>query len=51
MKYWQHITLAYLTEESDDPDNPNGIIEHKIAWRSHGKYGKLTFSLKFNNNY
>ncbi len=51
MKYWQHITLAYLTEESDDPDNPNGIIEHKIAWRFHGKYGKLTFSLKFNNNY
>ena len=37
MKYWKHITLAYLTEESDDPDNPNGIIEHKIPWRSQGK--------------
>ncbi len=23
------MSIAYTTEESDDPDNPNGIIEHK----------------------
>ena len=33
-KYWSKLDLSYMTEESDDPDNPNGIIEHKIPWRS-----------------
>ena len=32
--YWQFLSLAYITEESDDPENPNGIIEHKLTWRS-----------------
>ena len=33
-KYWSKLSLAYVTEESDDPENPNGIIEHKLQWRS-----------------
>ena len=33
-KYWSKLDLSYMTEESDDPDNPNGIVEHKIPWRS-----------------
>ena len=32
--YWKFLSLAYVTEESDDPDNPNGIIEHKLTWCS-----------------
>ena len=33
-KYWKHLNLSYVTEESDDPDNPNGLVEHKLVWRS-----------------
>ena len=33
-KYWKHLSLLYMTEESDDPNNPNGIIEHKLQCRS-----------------
>ena len=33
-KYWKFLSLHYLTEESDDPDNSNGIIEHRLQWRS-----------------
>lgn len=36
-KYWKHLSIAYVTEESDDPDNPNGLIEHKLQWRSESK--------------
>ena len=25
-KYWIFLSLYYVTEGSDDPDNPNGII-------------------------
>ena len=32
-KYWKHLSLMYVTEESDDPDNPNGLLEHKLPWR------------------
>lgn len=32
--YWKHLSQAYMTEESDDPDNPDNIIQHKIPWRS-----------------
>ena len=33
-KYWSFLSRMYVTEESDDPDNPNGIIEHHLSWRS-----------------
>ena len=36
-KFWHKLSLAYVTEESDDPDNPNGIIEHKLQWCSQSK--------------
>ena len=36
-KYWKHLNLNYVTEESDDSTNPNGIIEHKLPWRSKSK--------------
>ena len=37
-KYWKFLSIAYVTEESDDPDNPNGIVEHKLAWRSESEF-------------
>ena len=37
-KYWRFLNLLYITEESDDPDNPNGIIEHKLLWHSDSKH-------------
>ena len=33
-RYWQHLNLYYVTEESDDAENPNGIVEHKLPWRA-----------------
>ena len=37
MEKWNCLSLAYMTEESDDEDNPNGIVEHKLEWRSKSK--------------
>lgn len=37
MKYWERLSLAYMTEESDDESDPNSIIEHKLTWRSKGE--------------
>ena len=28
--YWKHLSQAYITEESDDPKNPDNISQHKI---------------------
>ena len=36
-KYWQYLNVNCMTEESYDPSNPNGIIEHKLPWRSESK--------------
>lgn len=44
-KYWHLLNLMYVTEESDDPDNPNGIIEHKLQWRSKSKFTCYTLSV------
>ena len=33
-KYWQNLSQAYMTEESDDPESPDNIIQHKLSWRS-----------------
>ena len=27
-KYWKHLSLLYMTEESDDSENPNGIVDN-----------------------
>ena len=37
MIHWKLLTLEYMTEESDDPDDDNVIIEHKLQWRSDSK--------------
>ena len=36
MKYWEQLTLNFMTEESDDMSDSNTIIEHKLTWRSQG---------------
>ena len=36
MKYWKDVSLEFMSEESDDPDNPNVLIIHKLLWRSKG---------------
>lgn len=41
-KYWKYIDVFYMTEESDDPENPNTIVEHKLSWRSRSKLVKLS---------
>ena len=46
MERWMLLTYKYMTEESDDDDNPNSIILHKIEWRSNSKC-KLTHFLYF----
>ena len=29
---------TYVTEESDGPDNPNGLIEYKLEWTSDSNF-------------
>ena len=36
VKYWNDLSLEFMTEESDNEDDPNCIIEHKLPWRSTG---------------
>ena len=38
IKYWNDLSLEFMTEESDDEDDRNCIIEHKLPWRSTGMY-------------
>ena len=44
-KYWKHLSLYYVTEESDDPENPNGIVEHHLPWRSESEFSGLLLSV------
>lgn len=37
--YWKHLSQAYMTEESDDPDICDNIVQHKLPWRSQSKLG------------
>lgn len=37
MKYWQYVSPACMTEESDAEDSETGgdrIITHRLVWRS-----------------
>lgn len=38
MKLWRAMSYSYMTEESDDPENPNNLVIHKLPWRSDSKY-------------
>ena len=37
MVHWKQLTLEFMTEESDDPDDSSLIIEDKLQWRSQSK--------------
>ena len=36
MKYWEKLRIDDMSEESDDPDDPNTLIIHKLQQRSQG---------------
>lgn len=36
MKYWKHISIDEMSEESDDPEDPNTLVIHKLPWCSQG---------------
>jgi len=40
-KYWKYLSYMYMTEESDDPDDCNIIVEHKLPWRSDSEFNPL----------
>lgn len=33
-KYWEDLSILYRTDDSDDSENPNGLVEQKLQWRS-----------------
>ncbi len=37
MERWKCLSYLYMTEESDDPSDPNAIVLHKLQWRSESK--------------
>ncbi len=34
MKKWLSLSYIYMTEESDDTENPDGFVLHPLPWRS-----------------
>ena len=34
LKHWKQLGINYMTEESDDPSDPNVIVIHPLPWRS-----------------
>ena len=34
MKYWNELTVEFITEESDDDANTNTLVVHQLLWRS-----------------
>ena len=34
MKYWKQLSVEFMSEESDDPDDPSVIVIHPLCWRS-----------------
>ena len=39
LERWGKLSYHYMTEESDDPEEPNHIVMHKLEWRSESKEG------------
>ena len=37
-QYWEPLSLDFMTEESDDDNDPTVIVEHKLPWRSSGTF-------------
>ena len=38
VKHWKQLGIDYMTEESDDPTDPNAIIIHPLPWRSESEW-------------
>ena len=38
MKYWDKLSVDEMSEEYDDPEDPNNLIIHKLPWCSKGMY-------------
>ena len=36
MKYWKNLSVNEMSEESDDPEDPNTLVVHKLPWCSQG---------------
>lgn len=45
-KHWKQLSMECMTEESDDPTDPNAIVIHPLPWRSESEY-KMCFSVSF----
>ena len=38
MQYWNDLSIDFMSEESDDPDDSNCLIIHKLPWVSESKF-------------
>lgn len=43
LERWKQLSYLYMTEESDDPDDSNIIVYHKLTWRSESKLINFTY--------
>ena len=45
LERWNKLSFQYMTEESDDDNDTNVIISHKLEWRSESedKYNSFSF--------
>ena len=34
VKHWKQLGVDFMTEESDDPTDPNAIVVHPLPWHS-----------------
>ena len=37
-KYWEKLSVDFMTEESDDNDDTNALIVHQLQWRSKRRF-------------
>lgn len=37
MRYWWQLSVDYMTEESDHPDDPYTLVVHPLQWRLQSK--------------
>ena len=38
MQYWNDLSIDFMSEESDDPDDSNSLIIHKLPWVSESEF-------------
>ena len=44
MKYWQELSVDFMSLESDDPDDSNSLIVHKLPWCSNSMFSIPVFA-------